>query len=183
MNHVLQLEIPDTRNLCVLRCVDFSLYNSQVTVTCPTLLITSPGFTKAVNIPNVQPGFILNLTACDLGLQVTKCGEDYFDLPDGIYILKYSVSPNEYVYVEYNYLRISKALNIINEILCDLDVAACAPTERTEHRLRELKLLWMMLLAGKAKVEDSHEPKLGMELYNYVLRQLNKITCNTGCKR
>jgi hypothetical protein len=169
----------------VLRLVDISHYltNSGVPPTCPQLLITTPGFNKAVSIAGVQPGFIYNLTACDLGLQTTRCGEDYYDLPDGIYILKYSVSPNEYVYVEYNHLRITKALNIINEILCDLDLGACAPPQQVEARLRELNLIRMYLLAAVASVEDCREPKRGMELYNFALRLLNKMDCRTGCRR
>lgn len=182
--HILSLEAPDTMNLCVLRLVDTSVYNPNSAPTCPILLVTPPGFVRATAIPNAQPGFIYNLTACDLGIQKENCGTKYYDLPDGIYILKYSVSPNDYVYVEYNHLRITKALNIIYEVLCELDLGACDPPEKIKNKLRELDLIKMYFLAAKAKVEICLQPKIGMEIYNYALRLLDKLRCCTSsCKR
>lgn len=183
-HHELMLEAPTTMNGCVLRLVDVSSYNPDSVITCPLLEVQTPGFTRAVVIPNPQPGFIYNLTACDLGIQTQQCGTTFFDLPDGIYILKYSVSPNEYVYVEYNHLRITKALNIVQEILCDLDVSACVPDAKTEAKLRELQLLQMQLLAAKAKVETCLEPKAGWEIYLYTVKMLDKLRCcTTSCRR
>ena len=37
----------------------------------------------------------------------------------------------------------------------------------------------MYLEAAKAKVETCHEPKKGMTLYNYAMKQLNKFTCSS----
>jgi hypothetical protein len=182
--HVLSLEAPDTMNGCVLRLVDTSIYNSLSPVTCPRLLIQSPGFTRAIDVPNPQPGFMYNLTACDLGIQTQQCGTTYFDLPDGIYILKYSVAPNDYVYVEYNHLRITKALNIIQGILCDLDLGACAPSDKVDEKLEELREIESFLKAAKAKVETCLEPKTGWEIYLYALRMLDKLRCcTTSCRR
>lgn len=181
--HVLQLECPDTMNGCVLRLIDISIY-SGVPVTCPELLVQVPGFTKGVSIPNPQPGFIYNLTACDLGIQTTQCGTKYFDLPDGIYILKYSVSPNKFVYVEYNHLRITKALRMIYDILCDLDRSACEPPAQTKAKMMELGYIEMVLKGAKADVEFCLKPKQGLENYKYALKLLDKLRCcTTSCNR
>lgn len=183
-HHELMLDAPDTLNGCIFKLQDSSAYADGIAVTCPRLSIQSPGFTRAIDIPNPQPGFMYNLTACDLGIQTQQCGTTYFDIPDGIYILKYSVSPNDFVYVEYNYLRITKALNIIQSILCDLDVSACVPDSKNEAKLRDLHLLQMQLLAAKAKVETCLEPKTGWEIYLYVIRMLDKLRCcTTSCRR
>jgi hypothetical protein len=40
--------------------------------------------------------------------------------------------------------------------------------------LREIK---SYLEAAKAKVEDCHEPKKGMMLYDYAVKLLNKMDC------
>jgi hypothetical protein len=182
--HRLSLECPDTLNGCILRLADSSSYNVDSPVTCVRLLITTPGFTTPIEIPNPQPGFMYNFTACDLGLQKERCGTDYFDLPDGIYILKYSVSPNEYVYVEYNHLRITKALNIIQSIYCDLDLGACEPSDKVDEKFEELREIESILKAAKAKVEFCLEPKKGMELFAYALRLLDKLRCRTtSCRR
>lgn len=179
--HVLSLEAPDTMNKCILRIVDTSIYNSQVPVTCPVLQVTLPGFQRPVVFDDtvIQPGFILNLTACDLEVQTAQCGTIYNDLPDGIYIIKYSVSPNDLVYVEYNHLRMTKALWRYYNILCELDVAACDPPASVKEKLNQLNLIRMYLDAAKAQVEFCHQPKKGMELFNYAVKLLDKMTCSS----
>jgi hypothetical protein len=175
--HTLSLEVPDTLNDCILRVVDTSLYADKVLVECPYLDILAPGFTCAVRL-DVEPGFCnLNLTACDLGLQTEDCGIRFDTLPDGVYVIKYSVAPNEYVYAEYNHLRITKALNKLNEILCALDVANCDPLPEIKEKLKELRLIEMLLKAAKAKVEYCHTPKHGMDLYEYAMKRLDKMAC------
>lgn len=176
--HVLSLEAPDTLNRCIIRLVDTSVY-SDVPVTCPKLEITVPGFNQSVLIEGVQTGFIYNLTACDLEIQTANCGTTYSNIPDGIYIIRYSVSPNELVYAEYNHLRITSALNKLQDRLCDLDLAKCAPSESIKKKLRELGDIRMYLLAAKAKVERCHTPSEGMEIYRYANSLLDRMDCKT----
>ena len=182
-NHVLSLEAPDTLNKCILRVVDMSVYNPLSPPVCPRLLITIPGFDVPVSFNDTQitPGFMLNLTACDLELQTKGCGTTFDDLPDGIYILKYSVSPNDLVFVEYNHLRITKALWMIQCLLCDLDLGACDPPESIKAKLNQLNWIRRYLDAAKAQVEFCHHPAKGMELYRYAVKLLNKLACNTNC--
>jgi hypothetical protein len=179
--HVLSLEVPDTMNKCILRIVDTSVYNTSISVKCPTLWITLPGFSYSVQFTDdfLAPGFMLNLTACDLEVQTNQCGTLYNDLPDGIYSIKYSVSPNELVYVEYNHLRITKALWKIRAILCDLDLAACDPPEAVDAKLKQIRRIQMFLQAAKAQVEFCHHADKGMALYNYSVKLLDKMNCST----
>ena len=182
-NHVLSLEVPDTMNKCLLRIVDTSIYNSLNPATCQLLQVTLPGFNVPVQFSStdIELGFMVNLTACDLELQTINCGTTYYDLPDGIYIIKYSVSPNEIVYVEYNHLRITNALYIIQCLLCYLDVGTCEPTDEIRDKLNKITLIRRYLDAAKAQVEYCHHPDKGMELYRYAIKQLNKLACNTNC--
>jgi len=182
--HVLSLEIPDTLNKCIFRVVDTSVYAPDVAVTCPLLQITLPGFIHPVNIapPQINPGFNANLTACDLGIQVADCGTTFYDIPDGIYIVKYSVEPKDLVYVEYNHLRMTCALNKVRQIYCELDMGACLPSETIMSKLEKIRLIQQQLNAAKAYVEDCHDPKGGMELYKYAVSQLDKLSCGAVCK-
>lgn len=175
-NHVLSLEVPTVLNTCVMTVMDTSVYTNLIPVACETLAITVPGFTYSVELP-VTAGFIENITACDLGLQISDCGTSYVDIPDGIYIIKYSVSPNDQVYVEYNHLRISKALNLYNQVLCQVDVNACDPPFAIKEKLEALRMIFMYLQAAKSKVETCHEPQKGMSLYNYAMKLLKKMSC------
>lgn len=178
MQQTLSLESPDTLNLCLLRLVDTSFYLKDVTVLCPLLQVTVPGFTNSVAIPNVVPGFTLNLNACDLLIQTTQCGTVFSDLCDGIYILRWSVSPNDIVYVEYNHLRITHALNLIQKVYCKLSLAACDPPADIKATLKEISLLQGFFAAAKSYVERCGNPERGMTLYNYALKRLKKLTCN-----
>jgi len=182
-NHVLSLEIPDTLNKCVLRIMDLSVYNSRIPIDCQKLHITVPGFSTAVeiiNLPDVTdlaPGFNINLTACNLGIQTVNCGQIFASIPDGVYVVRYSVSPNDIVYVEYNHLRITQALTKYQQVLCSLDVAGCDPPAQTKEKLKELRFIREMLDAAKAQVEFCHNPQRGLDIYSYALKRLNKLLC------
>jgi hypothetical protein len=178
-NHILSLEVPTVMNPCILKIFDTSVYSDLIPVTCPTLNITVPGFGYSVQLDTTQD-FVETITACDLGLQTTDCGTVNVDIPDGVYIIKYSVSPNETVFVEYNHMRITQALNKYYNVLCDVDANACDPPFKIKQRLEELRLIFMYLQAAKGKVEFCHEPQKGMSLYNYAMKLLNKMTC-TNC--
>ena len=179
-NHILSLEVPTVMNPCILKIFDTSVYSTLIPVTCPTLNITVPGFGYSVQL-DVTENFAETITACDLQLQTVDCGTVNVDIPDGVYIIKYSVSPNETVFVEYNHMRITQALNKYYNVLCDVDAAACDPPFKIKQRLEELRLIFMYLQASKGKVEFCHEPQKGMSLYNYAMKLLNKMTC-TNCK-
>jgi len=178
-NHVLSLEVPTVMNPCILKIFDTSVYSNLISISCPTLNITVPGFGFSNQI-DVTPNFAETLTACDLQLQTTDCGTAYWNIPDGIYIIKYSVEPKEQVYVEYNHMRITEALNKYYNVLCDIDANACDPPLKVKQQLEELRLIYMYLQAAKAKVETCHEPQKGMSLYNYAMKLLNKMNC-TNC--
>ena len=181
MNHQLSLEAPDTLNKCILRIVDTSTYLSRLPVRCPILQITVPGFDRPVvfDEAKITPEFNLNLTACDLELQTEGCGSEFMNLPDGIYIIKYSVSPNDQVFVEYNHLRITCALKRIQEIYCDLDLAACDPPEKVKKTLSEIQEIEQYLKAAKAYVEFCHTPEKGIDLYRYAVKLLGAMTCSS----
>lgn len=176
--HTLMLEIPDTLNECVLPVMDQSIYHEDVPVECLYLDVLPPGFSNAARI-EVEPNFCkLNLTACDINLQYSNCEIVYDNIPDGVYVIKLSVAPNEYVFVEYNHLRITNAMIMLYKILCGLDAAACDPLPEIKEKLKELRLIEMLLKAAKAKVEFCHNPGRGMDLYEYALKRLNKLNCS-----
>lgn len=181
MNHVVSLEVLNTLNPNILRIVDTSVYHPSLAVTCPTLNVTLPGFAASVEFtdPFIEPGFTKNLTACDLEVQVENCGSKYSRLPDGIYIIKYSVAPNEIVYAEYNFLKVSQLMQNYKSVLCELDISAAEPRTDQAEKMKLLNEIRMYIEAAKAKVEICHEPKKGMELYTYAKKLLSKFDCRS----
>jgi hypothetical protein len=175
-NHVLSLEIPTVTNPCVLKIFDTSVYSPLVGILNPRLEVVIPGFQYTAQLTFV-PDSSPTLTACDFALQTENCGTSYVNLPDGIYGIKYIVDAQSQVYVQYNHLRITCALNTYEKILCNLSISDCSPTVKVQQRLKELQLISMYLQAAKAKVETCHENQEGMTLFNYAVKLLNKFEC------
>lgn len=177
MQHKLSLEVPNILNNCIMRIVDTSIYTELIPVKCTQLLITIPGFSSSYFVENIFKDFSLNLTACDLSIQKINCGKDYNDLPDGVYAIKYSVSPNDIVYVEYNHLRITKALNKLQKIYCSLDLENCESTPEKKKKISDARLINDFLMAAKANVETCRQASKGLELYKEAMRMIDKINC------
>jgi hypothetical protein len=177
--HILSLEIPTVSN-CDLLCIkDTSQYSSELAVDCEELLITLPGFSVPVLI-KVDKDFDMCLTACTLAIQKSNCGTSQEKIPDGVYVIKYSVSPNSKVYVEYNHLRVTRLLTTYYEVLCDLEVQACQPDSEKQSLLAEMSYIRTVIDAAVANVEYCQSATHGMQLYNYAKSRLNKIACPSG---
>ena len=171
--HQLSLDVPDTNNCSVFRVLDTSIYDPHVPVTCNKLEITSPGFNEPVAI-DVIKGFNLILNGCTLGIQSGGCGTVSERLPDGIYTIRYSVSPNDKVFVQYHYLRVCMITNKYYNELCKVELAACEPEPDVKDQLAELRLIKSYIDAAKAKVEQCDDLQEGMELLMYAQSRLQK---------
>jgi hypothetical protein len=168
IRHTLSLEIPDVKNPMILRLVDTSQYGEGLPVDCGTLQITLPGHMTAV-VLDVTPGFIGNITGSDLGLGNTA-------LPDGVYTIRYSVSPNDKVWVEYDHLRTTGVLTRYYEQLCRLALENCEAPADVKQRGLDLQHIKLYLDAAKAKVEYCHQVHHGMELVAYAEKLLKRYS-------
>ncbi len=179
--HILSLEVPTVSNCEILSIRDTSEYSELIPIDCPELLITVPGFNSSV-IVKTTPGFFVNLNGCDLALQKVDCNETRIGLPDGVYVIKYSVAPNDKVYVEYNHLRITNILNAYYKVLCCIDLENCEPFSEKKELIEEMQYIRTLIDGAVAKVEYCSSPSLGMDMYNYALKRLDKILCKScGC--
>lgn len=176
--HILSLEVSTVANCEILSIRDTSQYSSLLPTDCPELLITVPGFNSPVLI-EVIPNFDLNLVACDLGVQTINCATENTSLPDGIYVIRYSVAPNDEVYVEYNHLRTTSILTLYYEVLCGLNLETCEPSSEKQDLITETQYIRTLIDAAVAEVEYCLSPAKGMEMYNYALKRLKKILCLT----
>jgi hypothetical protein len=181
-HHLLSLEIPDILNECIFRVYDTSIYEPLIPKDCPTLEITPPGFVNPAVITTLAPNFTANITACDMGIQTANCSNYHNNLSDGVYIVRWSIAPNDKVFVEYNHLRISHALNKYNEALCCIQRSfGCDPSPEILKKIQQAQLIRTYLDAAKAEVEYCHHPKDGMTTYRYAMDLLQKLLCGCGC--
>jgi hypothetical protein len=175
--HILSLEVLPSSNPELLLINDTSQYAEDIAIDCPEVLIKVPGFTAAKLI-KVEPNFNMIISACMLGIQTANCSSERSTLADGIYIIRYSVSPNSKTYVEYNHLRVTDILDEYYKKLCSLDSQPCEPTSEIKKTYAEMSYIKTLIDAAKAKVEYCQSPNEGMELYKFAKRKLSKITCD-----
>lgn len=174
MTTELYLEFPDTGNVKTFRVTDGSNYNHKIKVECPILEITPPGYSSAVSF-NVVQGFSTVLNSSNLNISKVKAYSKLQPLPDGVYKIKYSIKPNESLWIEYNYLRINKFVKDYNTELCALKLQACEPDNEVKLQLKKLREIDTYIKAAKIEVEDCGNIIRGLELYEYATKLLNKF--------
>jgi len=192
IKHTLALDIPDTACENILRIWDASVYGAGLVVDCPRLDIYLPGYSipiyytsNALATPPVVllPGFVKNLSTTDLG--ITHADDEPGNFPDGLYTIKYSVSPNDKVFVQYYHLRVTHLTNVYYQEVCKIQLQACEPTAEQHQRMHDLRYIKMYIDAAKAKAEYCHAPIQANEMYDYAKKLLAKyltgccVTCNT----
>jgi hypothetical protein len=176
--HILSLEVLPVSNTEVFSIKDTSTYAKNLKIDCPELLITVPGFNQPALI-KVTENFDLTINACALNVQTTNCNSSRVMIPDGLYIIRYQVSPHDKAYVEYNHLRVTNLMKQYYDKLCQLDITPCVPTADRKRLLSDLNDIRMYIDAAVAKVEYAANPQAGLELFNFAKRLLSKITCPT----
>lgn len=177
----LNLQFYEDYNLNTLTIIDRSIYNNDVVIDCERLLITVPGFIHPITIDNISKNFNRSFNAEDFKLvNYSTCNCSWMELPDGLYIVNYSICPNDNVYVEYNYLRQTKIYKKYFKKLCALQLQGCEATNKTKELLKKLKTIESYLIAAKAYVEECNSPQRGLELNNYADSLLDKL--NINCK-
>ena len=180
IRHTLALDIPETACENIIRILDASIYGLGLAVDCPRLDIYLPGFSLPIYYTHedgLTPGFMLNLSTADLGITTHDSPAGTF--PDGLYTIRYSVSPNETVYVQYYHLRTTTLTNTYYREICKVQLQACEPNAEQHQRLHDLRYIKMYIDAAKAKAEYCHAPVQAVEMYQYAEKLLAKYL--TGC--
>lgn len=177
------LDIPHINNTKILRIKDSSYYNENIEVSCGQILITPPGFSYPVGF-NVDPYFSIVLNSASLGLSETTRNDFLDDIADGIYIIHYSVSPNDQIFVEYNHMRTALLEKDYYENLCSLYTREGSfRTDEFNNKLKELKAIERLIKASVILVEEKHFNEKGIELYQRAEKLLKKYKSSlTKCK-
>jgi len=168
--------IPNTS--CKLFTVkDVSLYNENLPVTCGLLEIKAPGFTYVVNT-EVERDFEQKVTMSFLQLQ--SQGAKYNNpLPDGNYEIKYSINPNEVLFVEYNYYSTCNLYNNYISQLCDYFNKSCELTQAEQEKEME-RLFEISTLLDNVKIsaQECNDVPTADRLYEKAKQLLEKHGCN-----
>ncbi len=179
----LEVRIEPTNNCKILKVVENSIYNPDITVENAILEITVPGYNCAV-IFNVTPGFTLLLNSSTLEIAPAASYATLLPLPEGIYKIKYSIKPNKYLSVEYDYLRNCQQFQKYIVAVCAFFNKKCNLCDSDIVKYRK-DLIWIrdLIEAAKFKVEECGDPIEGLELYNEANRLILLINgCFNSCK-
>lgn len=120
-NLILDFVVVPTYNVNTLMVFDSSTYpTNPPVVVSPTIEITPPGF-NVVSFPFLVNSYTI-FNSSSLG--ITQLGVNQ-PLPDGIYYIKYSVSPAYENYVEKSIMRVDKLQEKFDEAFMTLDMMEC----------------------------------------------------------
>jgi len=167
-----------TNNCCFLRLVDNSYYNPDFEVENGILEILPPG-ASCYQYFEVQPYFNTSFNTASLGLLLRSSVSATLPLPDGVYNIKYSVKPNQFLMVEYNLFRNCQLLMKWKVEACKLRAAKHNLTRaQFESYLKELNNIKEDIDASKYMVEEFNDIQRGTDMYNESYESLKRYTKN-----
>ena len=172
----LDILVVPTYNTLTLGIVDASTYpTTPPSVTNPTIEITVPGFDVAV-LPFSVNNFNI-FTSSNLG--ISPSGESQ-PLPDGVYHLKYSVSPAYDNFVEKTIIRVDKLQERFDEAFMKLDMMECDRAIKKQAKV-DLDSIYYFIQGAIAAANNCAIVEAN-KLYNQAQKMLDTFMKNDcGC--
>jgi len=157
----LNLLFPETHDAKSLLIADISLYPVPYSIVNPTIEITVPGF-NVVTLAFTAQGFTVYNS---MSLQIT-CSDldcETIDLPDGIYNVKYSITPAYRYFVNKSFLRVNKLQEKFDKVYLKLDFMQCDQAIKQEDF--ELLNTIQTYINGAIAAANNCLDTLAMKLY------------------
>ena len=152
---------------------DSSVYNTVIPITCGQLTVKTPGFTCSHTF-DVIPNFEIKVNLGNLGLQNVNDPSALRVLPEGNYEIRYSINPNDKLFVEYNYYNVCSLHNDYIKTVCKFFNNKCDMTKKEQQaeidRLFEISNL---IDYAKISAEECGDVKMADSLYEEAKQKLN----------
>lgn len=153
---------------------DASIYNNALPITCGQLTIKAPGF-KYPHTFETLPEFKFKVNLGNLGLQNVNTVNCLGELPDGNYEIRYSINPNDKLFVEYNYYNTAQLYRDYIKQLCTFFNNMCNMSKKEQEeekdRLFEIRQL---IDYAKSSAEDCNDVDTADSFYNSAKDKLKK---------
>lgn len=168
----LSFDIIDTHDFKTLGIVDTSWYNPDIIIETPTIEILPPGYviatspffmTKALNVYNSN----------GVGITKASCEEALIELPDGIWKFKYSICPNDKLFIEKFFLRTDKIQCRYTQAFLNLDLSDCDSNEDKKTKMKKLEEI-EFYINGAIAAANNQDPKLATDLYQKADKLLDR---------
>jgi hypothetical protein len=162
-----------TYDVTTMYVADASTYPDDPPVDSPILLVTPPGF-PAVSLEFV-PGTYAILTS-----DLLNIGTIDMPLPDGVYILNYSVTPAYQNFNEVSLMRVDQLQEKFDIVFMNLDMMECESAVKTQAKVT-LNTIYL-LIQGSIAAANNCAVIEATKLYNQADTMLNNmIKKNCGC--
>lgn len=177
MANELSLEVPQISNPKVIRIYDTSIWDPDVIVVSRKLDIIPPGYSSSVTFTVVEK-FDMIYNSSNLGITTTTNPSDMSNLPDGIYVIRFTVQQGDTEqWVEYNHLRQVCLLKDYYKALCTLNFYPCDTLDvDLDSKRKELMTIRAYIDAAKAKVEWCGAPSEGMDLHLFAKKMMDRFS-------
>jgi len=163
----LDILVVPTYNTLTLGIADASTYPS--TPSAPTIEITVPGF-GIVTLPFVPNDFnLFNSTI----LGITGPTDDLLPIPDGVYYLKYSITPAYINYVDRTIIRVEQLQEKFDAAFMKLDMMECDLAIKTQSKV-ELNSIYFFIQGAIAAANNCAVDQAN-KLYNQANKMLNNF--------
>lgn len=168
----LSFDIIDTHDFKTLGILDTSWYNPDITVETATIEILAPGYARAVS-PLFIPGALNVYNSNGTGVTQASCEEELQDLPDGIWKIKYSICPNDKLFIEKYFLKTDKIRCRYTQAFLNLDLrSSCEDYDKQKReKLKEIEFY----ISGAIAASNNQDPKLASDLYNKAKKLLDRF--------
>lgn len=150
----LNINIIDTHDFKTLGIVDVSWYNPLIKIEDATIEITPPGY-KLPAKPAFSPKSLNVYNSNGVGLTNASCEEELIDLPDGIWKVKYSICPNDKLFIEKFFLKTDKLQCKYNQAFLSLDLK-CSNCSGDKEKRRQLDQIEFFIKAAIAASNDQN---------------------------
>lgn len=170
----LNFSIQDTHDFKTLGIVDTSWYNPDITIETPTIEILAPGYVWAAS-PFFMVKALNVYNSNGLGITKASCEQELVDLPDGLWKIKYSICPNDKLFIEKFFLKTDKIQCRFSHALLSLDLKL--PSDSDEEKLKRKKLDEIeFYITGAISAANNQNAKLAHDLY----QKADKLLDNFG---
>lgn len=172
MNTALDFSKVETDNCKTLGIVDESYYAPTPVISSPELTIWIPGFSNPV-IVSFIPRKVNIINSNDLGLTTAASPDALSNIPDGVYKVKYTMTPATTYSVEKIFFRVCKLNCRYQNALLKLDIFNCDDVQRKArmNKLREIELL----IASAVAAANVCNTVLAYDLYHRAERELERL--------
>lgn len=175
----LDFNIVDTHDFKTIGIVDTSWYNPDIVIKDATIEIFPPGYTYAAS-PFFMTKALNIYNSNGLGLTKASCEEALVDLPDGLWKIKYSICPNDKLFIEKVFLKVDKIMCRYTQAFLNLDLSDLENSKQkeTKRKIDEAEFY----LIGAVAASNNKNYKLASDNYKKAAKILGKLEDGScGC--